>query len=58
MNSQSDAFKALPSVDRAMQSDVLRPLIDDIGHEAVKEVVRLKLQEVLNLIAKGQKWMF
>ena len=55
VNSQSDAFKALPSVDRAMQSDVLRPLIDDIGHEAVKEVVRLKLQEVRNLIAKGEK---
>ena len=55
VNSQSDAFKALPSVDRALQSDVLRPLVDDIGHEAVKEVIRLKLEEARTLITKGDE---
>ena len=55
VNSQSNAFKALPSVDRALQSEVLRPLIDDIGHEAVKEVIRLKLEEARTLITKGDE---
>lgn len=53
MNSPNAAFKALPSVDKALQSEILSPLVAEHGHEAVKVAVRAKLDEVRNEIAAG-----
>ena len=53
MNSLNAAFKALPSVDKALQSEALSPLVVKYGHEAVKAAIRSKLDEVRNEISAG-----
>ncbi|NKB34101.1 MAG: L-seryl-tRNA(Sec) selenium transferase [Pseudomonadales bacterium] len=55
MNSQNNAFKALPSVDKALQSDSLRTLVKSLGHEPVKEAIREKLNEVRSGIADADE---
>ena len=43
MKSQTDIFKALPSVDKALQSTELKDLVSSYGHKAVKLVIRENL---------------
>ena len=55
VNSHKEAFKALPSVDKALKSQYLKSLVKDYGHEAVKQVVRARLELARTSIAEGDK---
>ena len=55
LNSPNDVFKALPSVDKALQSEVLRSVVEEFGHDAVKKAVRYKLDEKRKLIVNGDQ---
>ena len=55
VNSHKEAFKALPSVDKALKSESLKSLVKDHGHEAVKQVVRAQLELARTSIAEGDK---
>jgi L-seryl-tRNA(Ser) seleniumtransferase len=46
MNVQSTAFKALPSVEKVLQADVLQPLILRIGQTGVKLEARARLSTI------------
>lgn len=55
VNSPNNEFKALPSVDKALQSEDLRSTIEEFGRDAVKKAVRGKLNEMRETIASGQR---
>ena len=55
MNSHNEAFKALPSVDKALQSKQLNSLVEEYGHEAVKRILRAQLDLLRSSIAEGDK---
>ena len=55
VNSHNEAFKALPSVDKALQSKQLNSLVEEYGHEAVKRILRAQLDLLRSSIAEGDK---
>ena len=55
MNSKTDAFKNLPSVDKLLQSETLRLLIARVGHESVKLEARSQLESLRSRIAEADE---
>ena len=51
MKSQTNAFKALPSADKALQSKELKDLVSKYGHKAVKLVIREELVSLRHQIS-------
>jgi L-seryl-tRNA(Ser) seleniumtransferase len=55
MNSKTDAFKNLPSVDKLLQSEILGLLIARVGHESVKLEARSQLESLRSRIAEADE---
>lgn len=53
MKSSSSLYKLLPSVDRVLQSAVLSPLLDRVGHESVKLATRSYLENLRTKISQA-----
>jgi len=51
VKSQADAYKALPSAERALQSNELKDLVSGYGHKAVKLVIREDLASLRHHIS-------
>jgi hypothetical protein len=46
VKSQNNAFKALPSADKALQSNELKGLVDSFGRKPVKLAIREELESL------------
>lgn len=52
MNSQA-AYKALPSVDKCLQTPELKQLVDELGHDLVKLKIKATLESLRSAIAEN-----
>jgi L-seryl-tRNA(Ser) seleniumtransferase len=53
MGSAKSLLSSLPSVEKLLQSGSLRKLVEEVGHESVKNELRFHLSEIRELVAKG-----
>ena len=55
MNLQAKSFKLLPSIDKLLQSEELKPLIDRVGQDAVKSESRSQLDSLRTAITNNDE---
>ena len=55
MNLQAKSFKLLPSIDKLLQSEELKPLIDRVGQDAVKSQSRSQLDSLRTAITNNDE---